>query len=518
MIRTLTLRTRLLAAFASVGALMALLAMIAMAKLSALNANTVEIGTNWLPSIEVLGDLSEDVALIRLAELRLGIARDAEALERVSKLMAERQGNLRKHSATYVKLISSPEERKIWDSFEAKWRRYQALVQEQVLPLSQAGKVEEAEALLFGEAMTLFNEARLELDRGAKLNVEGSEAAVHASQADYASARAWMIGISAAALTAAIVLALLICRSVLGTIGGEPAEVSAAVARIAAGDLSTPVALKPGDCRSILADVGRMQAALCKVVQEVRASAESVATASSQIAQGNLDLSSRTEEQASSLQQTAASVEQMTSAVRNNAGTTSEANEVANGASSVARRGGEVVEQVVSTMADISEASRRIADITSVIDGIAFQTNILALNAAVEAARAGEQGRGFAVVAGEVRGLAQRSATAAREIKSLIHDSLGKVDDGSRLVNDAGATMNDIVAHVQRVSTLINEISAATHEQSSGISQINTAVTQLDHTTQQNAALVEESAAASESLKANGLRLLESVSVFKLAG
>jgi methyl-accepting chemotaxis protein len=322
--------------------------------------------------------------------------------------------------------------------------------------------------------------------------------------------------VSAAALAAAIALSLLISRHVLRVIGGEPAQVGTVVSRIAAGDISTPVAVNPGDTSSILAGIGRMQSSLFNVVHEVRAGAESVATASSQIAQGNLDLSSRTEEQASSLQQTAASVEQMTSAVRTNADTAAQANQLATTASEVAARGGAVVQQVVATMDEISGSSRRIADIIGVIDGIAFQTNILALNAAVEAARAGEHGKGFAVVASEVRNLAQRSATAAREIKTLIEDSVGRVDEGSRLVGDAGSTIADIVVQVKRVSDLMSEITAATLEQSSGITQINTAVAQLDQTTQQNAALVEESAAASESLKSHGARLLEAVSVFRL--
>jgi methyl-accepting chemotaxis protein len=312
-------------------------------------------------------------------------------------------------------------------------------------------------------------------------------------------------------------MAFVISGYIVRVIGGEPADVGAVVARIADGDLSTPVVTRAGDRASILAGIGQMQSSLLRVVGEVRSGAESVATASSQIAQGNLDLSSRTEEQASSLQQTAASVEQMASAVKTNADTASQANQLATSASQAAAEGGDVVQQVITTMADISDASRKIADIIGVIDGIAFQTNILALNAAVEAARAGEHGKGFAVVATEVRNLAQRSATAAREIKSLITASGARVDDGSKLVCDAGRTMTEIVARVRRVSDLMNEITAATAEQSSGIAQINTAVAQLDQATQQNAALVEEASAASESLKTNGARLLESVAVFRLA-
>jgi methyl-accepting chemotaxis protein len=519
MFRTLTLRGKLVAAFSLVCCLMAALAAIALSSLGTLNRNSVDLGTNWLPSVEVLGKISEEIPLIRLAQFRLSMLDPAQTQQReaVERLLAERTAAFESHRGAYVKLISSDKERETWQRFEAAWQRHQEQMQQQVLPLAKAGKAEEARALLAGESLARFEEARGLLDQDIQLNVEGADHAVQASQQAYAASRLWMAAVSVGALLCAMALALLISRHVLGVIGGEPADVGTAVARITAGDLSTPVAVKPRDTHSILANIGRMQAALRSVVQEVRAGAESVASASSQIAQGNLDLSARTEEQAASLQQTAASVEQMAGAVRNNAGTASEAHQLANGACEVAQRGGAAVQQVVDTMAGITAASRRIADIIGVIDGIAFQTNILALNASVEAARAGEHGKGFAVVAGEVRTLAQRSATAAREIKDLIQDSAAQVENGSKRVGDAGTTMADIVNQVRRVSDLMGEITAATQEQSSGITQINTAVSQLDQTTQQNAALVEESAAASESLKAQGTRLLQAVGVFRLA-
>ncbi len=322
--------------------------------------------------------------------------------------------------------------------------------------------------------------------------------------------------IVAAAATALVVL---FSRLVLRSIEAPVERCARMARRFAAGDLA-----QCEEAETRRDDViGALQTALCEmqgqlaqIVEAVRRNADGVATASAQIAQGNLDLSSRTEEQASSLQQTAASMEQLTGTVRTSADNARQASQLAQCASAAAVRGGQVVGQVVQTMGEIQSASNRIAEITSVIDGIAFQTNILALNAAVEAARAGEQGRGFAVVASEVRTLAQRSADAARQIKSLIGDSVAKVEAGGALVQDAGSTMNEVVTQAQRVSDLIAEITAASSEQSKGIERVGQAVTQLDQTTQQNAALVEESAAAADSLKTQAERLSEAVAVFKL--
>ncbi|HKX94806.1 MAG TPA: methyl-accepting chemotaxis protein [Methylibium sp.] len=295
-------------------------------------------------------------------------------------------------------------------------------------------------------------------------------------------------------------------------------DVVAAVSRIAQGDLATKIASAGRDEIAWLNhELNTMRKKLNTTIADVRASAEQVALASSEIAQGNTDLSSRTETQASGLQQTASSMEQLTSTVRQNADNAQQANELVTGASSVAGRGGEVMNQVVSTMTDINASAQKIADIIGVIDGIAFQTNILALNAAVEAARAGEQGRGFAVVASEVRSLAQRSAGAAKEIKSLIGDSVEKVGAGSKLVDQAGATMTEILASVRQVTHIMGEISVASREQSSGIEQVNRSIEQMDGMTQQNAALVEQAAAAAASLRDQSKKLTEAVAVFKLA-
>ena len=322
-------------------------------------------------------------------------------------------------------------------------------------------------------------------------------------------------GLGLLALTSALGWAL--TRSVFRQLGAEPSEAARTVNAVAQGDLTVQIALRPGDTASLMAGLVRMRESLVKVVAEVRSNSESVATASAQIAQGNQDLSSRTEQQASALQQTAATMEELGTTVRHNSDSAKQANQLAQSASEVAARGGAVVGQVVTTMQGINDSSRKIGDIISVIDGIAFQTNILALNAAVEAARAGEQGRGFAVVASEVRSLAQRSAEAAKEIKSLISRSVEQVEQGTGLVDQAGKTMDEIVGSIQRVTDIVAEISSASVEQSSGVHQVGEAVSQMDQATQQNAALVEESAAAAESLKGQAQQLVRAVATFKLS-
>jgi methyl-accepting chemotaxis protein len=349
-------------------------------------------------------------------------------------------------------------------------------------------------------------------DGGAYISQKADELARRTERTSVLSV--WLISATLlAAVLAAVVMAVRLARAT----ARDLRKASEVAGKLADGDLGARFAL---DRRDELGDLARslerMREAFAHMIGDIRTTSESVSVASSQIAQGNSDLSVRTEQQAGNLQETAASMEQLSATVKNNANTARQANQLAASASEVATRGGQAVGQVVSTMGEIQASSRKIAEIIGVIDGIAFQTNILALNAAVEAARAGEQGRGFAVVAGEVRNLAQRSAQAAREIKQLISDSVEKVDSGSRQVTEAGQTMRDIVDQVRRVADLIGEITSATLEQDSGIGQINAAVTQLDQMTQQNAALVEQSAAAAESLKQQASRLAQAIAIFKL--
>ncbi|BEP37122.1 methyl-accepting chemotaxis protein [Variovorax sp. V59] len=334
----------------------------------------------------------------------------------------------------------------------------------------------------------------------------------------FKTSRLLMVLMALAGIAISVGLGVVVARLLARQLGGEPGYAADVVGRIANGDLTESVQARSARAGSLLFSIKRMQDQLTEVVVRIKNSSDAIATASGEIAAGNQDLSSRTEEQASSLEQTAASMEELTSTVKQNADNARQANQLALSASEVAVKGGNVVGQVVDTMASINASSKKIVDIIGVIDGIAFQTNILALNAAVEAARAGEQGRGFAVVASEVRNLAQRSGAAAKEIKGLIDDSVGKVDMGSALVGEAGKTMAEIVGSVKRVTDIIGEITAASQEQSTGIEQVNQAIAQMDQVTQQNAALVEEAAAAAQSMQEQAASLVQAVSVFRLEG
>jgi methyl-accepting chemotaxis protein len=349
-----------------------------------------------------------------------------------------------------------------------------------------------------------------------KIKETRAKATADEASALYVSSSILMAALITASVLAGVMLGMLITRGITRRLGGEPDYAADVAARIAGGDLTTVVATKKNDTTSMLFAMKTMRDGLASIVGRIRTGTDTIATASSQIAAGTLDLSARTEQQAGALEETASSMEELTSTVKQNADNARQANGLAASASEVASQGGAIVSQVVDMMGAINESSRKIVDIIGVIDGIAFQTNILALNAAVEAARAGEQGRGFAVVASEVRNLAYRSATAAKEIKVLIGDSVSKVDAGAKLVDQAGTTMREIVESVKRVSDIMSEIGAAGAEQTAGIEQINQAILQMDHVTQQNAALVEESAAASESMQRQASGLLQVVSIFKL--
>ncbi|MBI5258181.1 MAG: MCP four helix bundle domain-containing protein [Burkholderiales bacterium] len=465
-----------------------------------------------LVKVEQLVAIKDNVNVVargvrNIALLKDEQARQAEA-QRIDKARSQNGELVRKLEAE----IRAEQGVRLLKAAAAAREPYNAAVA-RVVALGLAGKADEARDLLLGEVRPLQQvymdslEALLAFQR--QLMNAANEGVDHAVE----RAGLLMFGMAAAALALGSGLAW----AITGSITRPIAQAVKVAETVAAGDLRSRIEVRSTDETGQLLDaLKRMNESLVRIVGAVRGNAESVATASGQIAQGNADLSQRTEEQASNLQQTAASMEQLTATVNQNADTARQASQLAGSASGVASQGGEVVGRVVATMDEISASSRKIADIIGVIDGIAFQTNILALNAAVEAARAGEQGRGFAVVAGEVRSLAQRSAEAAREIKGLIGTSVDKVEAGSALVGEAGRTMGEIVAQVKRVNDLISEISAANVEQTSGIGQIGDAVAQLDQVTQQNAALVEESAAAAESLKQQAAQLSQTVAVFKV--
>ena len=386
----------------------------------------------------------------------------------------------------------------------------------QLIALRQAGQVAEATVLLEKQAAPVFVEwlasVNALIDLEEKLN---NEAATDARQLS-GTFFAWMLALLAVAAAAGAGAAWMISRKLLGQLGGQPDDAVRIAGAIAAGDLSVAIDTRPGDRTSLLFAMANMRDSLVGIVSQVRAGTLTIANASAEITAGNQDLAERSERQAGTLEETTSSMEELTGTVRQNAENARQANELAESASSVAQRGGAVVAQVVQTMSSINTSSRQIAEIIGVIDGIAFQTNILALNASVEAARAGEQGRGFAVVATEVRNLAQRSAAAAQQIKTLIGSSVERVDAGARLGDKAGSTMQDIVTSVKRVTDIMAEISSASAEQSAGIEQVNSAIGRMDEATRQNAALVEQASAAAASLNDEAAALAEVVSVFKM--
>jgi methyl-accepting chemotaxis protein len=504
----------------------ALLGMLAVGMLVAVTIAWQRLGTAQhvlLSATEQLVPQIERMDAVRLNIVRMSLeARHAMLVESEGERAATlrtigdlRQG-IEKNLREFEQAISSEEGRKRFERIKAAVAEFDKVVQD-LAPLLQTGQVRPAFQLLTTRAVPARNQLLEAVDSQFDWQNQLLQTRVDGARASAQATRLLLTGMVLGLIALGAVAGIVFTRRLLKDLGGEPELARAAAQRVAAGDLATPVQLAAGDHQSVLAAVEHVRNSMLQVIGEIRTGVDSVGTASREIAQGNHDLSSRTEQQASSLQQTAASMEQMTSAVKQNADAAKQANQLAASASQVAEKGGEVVGQVVATMQDITASSKKIAEIIGVIDGIAFQTNILALNAAVEAARAGEQGRGFAVVAGEVRNLAQRSAQAAREIKSLIGESVTKVENGSRLVNDAGQTMNDIVVQVKRVTDLIGEITSSTLEQSSGITQVNQAVSQLDQMTQQNAALVEQSAAAAQSLKEQADRLAQAVAIFKLS-
>ncbi|WP_077035349.1 methyl-accepting chemotaxis protein [Pelomonas sp. KK5] len=502
--------------FAAVLVLTLLVGLFSINRLALVNDATTDLATNWMPAIRALGDYRAAIADARRAEQVYVIEQRPDAIAASQRNLDQARQAADTAWKAYAATITPGDEEKLAaDIQSAQQRYYDGLAQLLALKHEEADFLEKARDISLNRSGAGFDALVQGLQRDVDFQSKGGAQAYDLAEASYGQTRMAVMALLAVAVAIGAALAWLITRSITAPIG----RALTVAETVAAGDLTSRIDIDDGsrdETGLLLAALKRMNESLVRIVSEVRNGADSIATGSVQIANGNADLSQRTEEQASNLQQTAASMEQLTATVKQNSDTASQATRLAGDASQAAEDGGRAVGRVVATMNEISEASRRIAEIIGTIDGIAFQTNILALNAAVEAARAGEQGRGFAVVAGEVRTLAQRSAQAAKEIKALIGASVEKVEGGTRLVGQAGESMQALVGRVKRVNDLIAEISSASREQSTGISQIGDAVSQLDQVTQQNAALVEESAAAAESLKHQAATLSRAVSAFRL--
>jgi len=448
------------------------------------------------------------------------LAADPAAAAKPTALIATLDDNYARSASPLDQLFASrsdilPEEKQALSAIKAQETRTKPLI-DKVIALHRAGQGGEAAALLSQQAAPAFVDWLASINRLIDLEEQLNKDAALEARTVANGFLGWMALLCAVAIGAGSLAAWYLSRGLLRQLGGQPDYAASIVAAIAAGDLGVKIATRPDDRSSLLYAMQGMRDSLVSIVAQVRSGTESIAGVSTEIAAGNRDLSERTVRQADTLEATAASVEQLTGTVRQNADNARQANALAESASSVALRGGDVVAQVVQTMAAINESSKKVVDIIGVIDGIAFQTNILALNAAVEAARAGEQGRGFAVVASEVRNLAQRSGAAAKEVRALIGSSVERVDAGARLVDQAGATMDEIVTSVRRVTDIMAEITHASAEQSAGIEQVNGAIGQMDEATRQNAAMVQQAGSAASALEEEAERLATLVSVFRL--
>ncbi|MEF7614420.1 methyl-accepting chemotaxis protein [Aquincola sp. MAHUQ-54] len=501
--------TRLGAAFALILAITVLIAVVGVWRLGSLAATSHDLATTKLERATVTQAWTND---IRLNWVRTAAALTTQDAAQIAKLRADMDATSATTSAKLKRLEELLEGggADLLGSVAAPREAYRS-ARSALMKRKDAG--EDVSAAVERDLRPLADTYTASLDALLKhMDRELAESQAQAAQAA-STGQAILVGGTVLAIVLGVLTAWLVTRSITGPVQQAVASATA----MADGDLAARIPVEGRDeTARLLQALAHMQQRFGGIVSGVRRNAEGVATASAEIASGNADLSARTEQQASALEETAASMEELSSTVKQNADNARQANQLALGASTVAVRGGEVVGQVVETMKGINDSSKQIADIIGTIDGIAFQTNILALNAAVEAARAGEQGRGFAVVAGEVRSLAQRSAEAAKQIKTLISTSVERVEHGTALVDQAGSTMQEVVASIRRVADIVGEISSASTEQSAGVSQVGEAVTQMDQATQQNAALVEQSAAAAESLKTQANQLVEAVAVFRL--
>ncbi|SAL63483.1 methyl-accepting chemotaxis sensory transducer [Caballeronia udeis] len=513
-INNIKIGTRLSMGFGITLLLLCLIGVLALVQASRVFDGTEQLAANWLPRIQTLGEVRSLASLVRKTTLESMLAVTPKDKQLQRSRHDDAIVKLDAAFGTYGKMVASAQEEHLFSDFKAAWAAYMTLDRAaNALPVVNESTFEDTRAKVAADSALAFAPVASIIEREIQLNRRGAEDASNEAGNSFHQALIVTVGLTGVALGASVAIAILITRSIT-----VPIRRSVVIAEsVAQGDLTSDIETNGRDETShLLRSLKHMNERLKDIVGRVRASGESIATGSAQIAAGNTDLSQRTEAQAASLEETAASMEELTATVKQNAENARQGNALAANASAVAIRGGEVVGRVVDTMHDISSSSSKVAEIIAVIEGIAFQTNILALNAAVEAARAGELGRGFAVVASEVRTLAQRSATAAKEIKGLIGESVAMVRAGSQLVDQAGRTMDEVVQSVKRVTDLMGEIASASVEQHTGIEQANTAVMQMDEVTQQNAALVEEASAAAQSMAVQSNSLRELVSVFKL--
>lgn len=482
-------------------------------QLDKVRASSIVISSDILPSVRSLLELQSSLGRFRISELQHILSTKQEDFEAAEKAMQSRKETIQKQFSAYHELVSSDEEKESYPQLVTILDNY-FTQNKSILALSVDNKKDEARTLFKGDSNKLFRDFNNTID---KISGSNQEAADHASANALAIFKNSQLSIFIAIFissTIALFLAIFVARLI-----SSPLKQAVTISRsVAEGNLSQNITINSADeTGQLMQSLDQMNNGLIKIVSDVRQSAEIISTAASEIAAGNIDLSTRTEHQASSLEKTAAALSELTNTSKLTSDNMQQASQLADNASSVATEGGVVVDKVVNIMSSINDSSRKIFDIIGVIDSIAVQTNLLALNAAVEAARAGEQGRGFAVVAGEVRNLAQRSAGAAKEIKALIDQSVANVDTGSQLVQQAGSTMTNIVTCVQQVTSIVSEVKQSIKEQSMGIDEINTAIAQMDEGLQQNAALVEESAAASVSLKEQTEKLTVSVGTFRIS-
>jgi methyl-accepting chemotaxis protein-1 (serine sensor receptor) len=514
MLKNSTIKARLIFVIAFLSTLMLLIGVMGVYRVGTINDS---IKTVYDDRLVALGQLDQVIRLLNRNQFMIAsaITGDASEIDKAMDAIESNRAELNKVWAEYRATKLTPEEVKLADQFVAARAQFLEEGLNPAISAMRSRNIRLATELLHGKLQQTFQKMRDPMNGLIQLQLDVAKIQYDESQQYYSNFRINTSIAIALGLLLGVAVGVWLVRSIT-----RPLNYAVAIAKtVAAGDLTQDIRVEStNETGQLLQALKDMNGSLTTTVSEVRVSTETITTAASEIATGNMDLSSRTEEQAASLEETASSMEELTSTVKQNADNARQANQIVVSASEFAGKGGKVVGQVVDTMGSIKESSRKIVDIIGVIDGIAFQTNILALNAAVEAARAGEQGRGFAVVAAEVRNLAQRSAGAAKEIKTLISASVETVDAGSKLVDEAGATMDQIMSSVKQVADIMGEIAAASEEQSTGIEQINLAIAQMDDVTQQNAALVEESAAASQSMQVQAHALSNAVSAFKLTG